>query len=110
MKNGDLIKESWRFHGFRGSGSIYDICSIEEYKSPDICYRILKYDESIIYDVNRVNKLGWPVSEYKIEQISSDAAEYLENNKWDDYYKCYRIKEIIKDNEKFADIEDGSKY
>ena len=104
MKNGDLIKESWRFHGFRAEGNIFNFSSVTEVKSKDICYRLLIYDDTITYDINRVNRQGWPVSEYKIEQITPEQEQVLKLNEYDNYYKCYR--ETI--YPEFADIEESN--
>jgi hypothetical protein len=87
MKDGDLIKESWQFHGFQSGPN----GEIEKVVLSPRSFRIVTYNSSLRYDIDRVNRMGWPVSQYKIEKISKEEAIKLaQENKYDSYYKCFR--------------------
>ena len=87
MFKSKLIKESWNFHGFQ-SGETSD--SIEEYISPVVWFRIVNSKKQLI-GPDKVQRLGWPVSNYKIEKISQEEAESLKSSStYDDFYKSYR--------------------
>lgn len=68
-KKGDWIKESWHFHGFCGSGSIFDA---QEYVDKDLSFRFVRFDGSQVFEESRVNRQGWPISSYEIEVVNED--------------------------------------
>lgn len=80
LKIGDWIKESWCFHGFGyGIDNITRISNIE-YKDNDKVFRLLQYNPHLRLDINRVNRMGWPVSDYEIEIITQDEVNKLEKD------------------------------
>src|SRR5688500_1727528 len=101
-QEGDWIKESWCFHGF-GSGSILPNTvrvNDMEFKNLDKLFRLFQYHPNLRLSVDRVNRLGWPVSDYEAEIISEeevnklkgDPKYYLQKYSQDSGWGHYRLR------------------
>lgn len=80
--------ESWNFHGFM-SGDADN--AIIEFINPKRCYKFGKYSIVNMYNESRVNRMGWPVSRYKMQVVTEEEAEALKATlKFDEFNKVYR--------------------
>lgn len=92
LKNGDLIKESWYFHGFEGNG-LFDL---KEVVSTTPNFRFGYFDSSINYSIGRVNCMGWPVSTYKVEKVKEEEINSIKSDKtyiFDSSYDSWRTRQ-----------------
>lgn len=76
LKQNDWIKESWYFHGF-GSGEGNEI---QEYKNKNKSFRFIQYKNWMQLDISRVNRQGWPVSDYSYEKVTEEQMKEVVDN------------------------------
>lgn len=95
---GDIIKESWNFHGFGYSSGNVTKINESEFVNIDKSFRFIVYDSSIKFNESRVNCQGWPISGYEIEIVDKDYQESVARDSrymFDKYYKCYFVRQQI---------------
>jgi hypothetical protein len=83
-----IAVESWNFHGFMSGDKDNEVIEFIDSKR---VYKFAEYNFWNMYNEGRVNRMGWPVSRYKMQVVTEEEAEALKAMlKFDSFYKVYR--------------------